>query len=146
MTQPPRSTCMLMPAFPRMAGVARRYARWLLDTWQLGSVADTAELLVSELVTNAINATGVKDEPEDSSRLVGKVMPIVLSISTRAETLVIEVWDTSSTPPLRRAATDEDEDGRGLDLVQALSKEWGCDVLKTGGKVVWCEYLIGGQE
>ena len=61
----------------------------------------------------------------------------------RAETLLIEVWDTSEAPPRRRAASDEDENGRGLLLVQALSKEWGSDVLDTGGKIVWCECLIG---
>jgi anti-sigma regulatory factor (Ser/Thr protein kinase) len=146
MTQPPRSKCMLMPALPCMVGEARRYVRWVLDTWGLESIADSVELLVSELVTNAVNATGVTDERPDYSRLVGKVMPVYLCVSTLAETVVIEVWDASSTPPLRRAASEEDEDGRGLALVQALSKEWGCEVLGTGGKVVWCKYLIGEQE
>jgi anti-sigma regulatory factor (Ser/Thr protein kinase) len=134
---------MLMPALPRTVGQARSYTRWLLGTWRLESMADTVELLISELVTNAINATGITDEDPDYSRLVGKVKPIYLCLSTRGETLLIEVWDTSSRPPLRRAAADEDEDGRGLLLVQALSKEWGCEVLETGGKIVWCECLIG---
>lgn len=143
MIQPPRSNCMLMPALPRSVTQVRSYARWLLGTWQLESMADTVELLVSELVTNAINATGVIDEGPDESDLVGKVKPIYVCLSLRSETLLIEVWDASSQPPLKRAATDEDENGRGLLLVQALSKEWGCDVLETGGKTVWCECLIG---
>jgi anti-sigma regulatory factor (Ser/Thr protein kinase) len=135
---------MLMPALPRAVGGARRYARWLLGTWQLQDLADTAELLVSELITNAINATGIADEYADPERLAGKVKPVYLCISALSDTLLIEVWDTSSTPPRRRAAMDEDEDGRGLMLVQVLSKEWGCEVLENGGKIVWCECLIGG--
>jgi anti-sigma regulatory factor (Ser/Thr protein kinase) len=134
---------MLMPALPRTVGQARSYTRWLLGTWRLESMADTVELLISELVTNAINATGITDEDPDYGRLVGKVKPIYLCLSVRSETLLIEVWDTSSRPPLRRTATNEDEDGRGLLLVQALSKEWGCEVLEAGGKIVWCECLIG---
>jgi anti-sigma regulatory factor (Ser/Thr protein kinase) len=70
------------------------------------------------------------------------VKPIYLCLSVRNDALRIEVWDTSSRPPLRRTAADEDEGGRGLLLVQALSKEWGCDVLNAGGKIVWCECLV----
>jgi anti-sigma regulatory factor (Ser/Thr protein kinase) len=104
-------------------------------------MTDTVELLVSELVTNAVRATGVLDEMADERALVGKVKPLYLSLSLLAETLLIEVWDTSSTPPLRRVASDDDETGRGLMLVQTLSKEWGCEVLETGGKIVWCKCL-----
>jgi hypothetical protein len=53
---------MLMPALPRTVRQVRSHARWLLGTWQLESMSDTVELLVSELVTNAINATGITDE------------------------------------------------------------------------------------
>ena len=143
MNQPSRSNCMVMPALPRTVRQARRYVRWVLGTWQLEAVADTAELLVSELVTNAIRSTGVTDEHADLEQLIEEVKPVYLCISALAETLLIEVWDTSSAPPLRRAAADEDENGRGLMLVQAMSKEWGCEVLETGGKIVWCKSLIG---
>jgi anti-sigma regulatory factor (Ser/Thr protein kinase) len=133
---------MLMPALPRTVGQVRSYARWLLGTRQLESMSDTVELLVSELVTNAINATGITDEDPADSRLIGGVKPIYVRMSVRSEALRIEVWDTSSRPPLRRAAADEDEGGRGLLLVQALTKEWGCEALETDGKIVWCECLI----
>jgi anti-sigma regulatory factor (Ser/Thr protein kinase) len=133
---------MLMPALPRTVGQARSYARWLLGTWRLESMGDTVELLVSELVTNAINATGITGEDLADSCLVGGVKPIYVCLSVRSGALRIEVWDTSSRPPLRRAAADEDEGGRGLLLVQALTKEWGCEVLQTGGKIVWCECTI----
>ncbi|GAA4514084.1 hypothetical protein GCM10023191_082120 [Actinoallomurus oryzae] len=133
---------MLIAALPSAVGQARAYARWVMGRWQLSAIADTVELLVSELVTNAVKATGVLDGPADERLLVGKVRPVYLSLSELAQTLLIEVWDASSTPPLRRVASDGDETGRGLMLVQMLSKEWGCEVLETGGKVVWCKCLI----
>lgn len=139
----PRSNCMLLAAMPSAVGRARAYTRWVLDTWQLSEMADTAELLVSELLTNAVRATGMVDEAADERLLAGKVNPVYLSLSVLAETLLIEVWDVSSTPPLRRVAADTDESGRGLLLVQTLAKEWGCEVLETGGKIVWCKCLIG---
>jgi len=138
-----RSNCMLLAGMPSAVGRARAYARWVLSTWQLSSMVDTVELLVSELVTNAVKATGVVDEPVDEGRLAGTLSPVYLSLSALADTLLVEVWDVSSTPPLRRVASETDETGRGLLLVQALSKEWGCEVLQTGGKIVWCKCLIG---
>jgi anti-sigma regulatory factor (Ser/Thr protein kinase) len=142
MNQPPRSNCMVMAALPSTVRRARSYARWVLDGWQLSAMADTVTLLVSELVTNAVSATGAADESVDESPLIGKVNPIYLCLSAMGETVLIEVWDVSATRPLRRTASDEDEAGRGLLLVQTLSKEWGCEVLETGGKVVWCKCLI----
>jgi anti-sigma regulatory factor (Ser/Thr protein kinase) len=142
MMDQPRSNCMLLAGMPSAVGRARAYARWVLDTWRLSALVDTVELLVSELVTNAVKATGVVHEPV-GEELAGEVKPVYLSLSALADTLLIEVWDVSSTPPLRRMASETDETGRGLLLVQALSKEWGCEVLETGGKIVWCKCLIG---
>jgi anti-sigma regulatory factor (Ser/Thr protein kinase) len=143
MNPPPRSSCMLMAALPSAVGRARSYARWALDSWQLSAMADTVELLVSELVTNAVGATGVVDESVDERLVAGAVKPIYLCLSARAETLLIEVWDVSAELPVPRAASEEDETGRGLTLVEMLSKEWGTEVLETGGKIVWCKCLLG---
>ena len=142
MRPPPRSNCMLMAALPSAVGRARVYARWVLGTWQLSAMADTVELLVSELVTNAVKNTGIVDESVDERLVAGKVNPIYLSLSVQVETLLIEVWDVSTVPPLRRAASDDDETGHGLLLMEILSKEWGFEVLETGGKIVWCKCLI----
>jgi hypothetical protein len=71
------------------------------------------------------------DDPGDS-----EIPPVILGMSVR-DSLLVRVWDTSSTPPVRRAATGEDVDGRGLELVDLLSKEWGCEMLATGGKILW---------
>lgn len=142
MKQSRRSSCTLLAALPSAVGRARDYTRWVLDAWRLSAMADTVELLVSELVTNAVRATGILDESGDESLLVGKVNPVYVCLSLAAETLLIQVWDISSAPPQRRMALEDDETGRGLLLVQTLSKEWGCEVLEAGGKIVWCRCLI----
>lgn len=137
----PRSSCMLIAALPTAACRARAYTRCALRDWRLNTMIDTAELLVSELVTNAVKATGTTSRPIRADRR-GKESPIYLCLSTFAESLLIEVWDTSDDPPLRRAASDDDENGRGLLLVQALANDWGYETLYTGGKIVWCECPI----
>jgi anti-sigma regulatory factor (Ser/Thr protein kinase) len=139
MPNPMRSKCLLLPALPQSAGRAREYTRGVLTTWQLQAMSDTVELLVSELVTNSLRATGLTGECGDG----GTASPVYLCLSMLADVLLIEVWDVSSRVPLKRQAADDDETGRGLMLVKALSKEWGCRMLATGGKIVWCECLIG---
>ncbi|MGK5500990.1 SpoIIE family protein phosphatase [Streptomyces sp. URMC 125] len=100
------------------AGVARRLAGWGLE--ELGF---STELILSELVTNAIrHATG----------------PVGVRLLRLERSLICEVSDASSTSPhLRRAATT-DEGGRGLFLVAQLSERWGTRYTGTG-KIIWAE-------
>jgi anti-sigma regulatory factor (Ser/Thr protein kinase) len=85
-------------------------------------VIDRAELLISELVTNAVRYGGP---------------PITLSIDcTGDEGLQVRVSDGSSKGPRRPRATDSDESGRGIALVDLLSDDWGVEVHEAG-KAVW---------
>jgi anti-sigma regulatory factor (Ser/Thr protein kinase) len=89
----------------------------------------TAELLVSELVTNAIHASGASRTAET---------PVVrVWVTSDGLSIVIHVWDASAAMPVRQTATAaDDEGGRGLLLVETLSKDWGT-YRKAAGKVVW---------
>ncbi|WP_155057823.1 SpoIIE family protein phosphatase [Streptomyces blattellae] len=98
-----------LPREPRSVGRAREYARGQLLSWDLEPLVDTAELLVSELVTNALRY----GEGEIRLRLL------------LDRTLVCEVWDSGLVQPRRRRARDTDEGGRGLQLVGLLSAAWG---------------------
>ena len=95
-------------------------------------------MLVSELVTNAVQFSG---DPAPTLRYSGRVNARLISLSLRhfPESLLIEVFDTDTSPPV---LTDPDayaENGRGLMLVDALSKEWSYFLsLGGGGKVVYC--------
>jgi anti-sigma regulatory factor (Ser/Thr protein kinase) len=95
--------------------------------WGLRALADTAELLVSELVTNAVLASG---------SLLSPVVRIWL-VSER-NGVFIRVWDGSKQMPVRQDADLDSDCGRGLLLVETLSKDWGT-YPKGDGKVVWVQ-------
>ena len=118
---------------------ARRYTRSFLDSCRgiTQSTAETAELLVSELVTNAVRFAG---DPARTLRYSERVNASLITLSLRhfRESLLIEVYDTDSNPPVLSGHDDLAENGRGLILVGALSKEWSYFFPPGGGKVVYC--------
>ncbi|MER7570786.1 SpoIIE family protein phosphatase [Streptomyces sp. NPDC126514] len=118
-----------LPREPRSVGRAREHARRRLQSWDLEPLVDTAELLVSELVTNALRYG------EGHIRL-----RLLLD-----RTLVCEVWDAGLVQPRRRRARDTDEGGRGLQLVGLLSAAWGSRRTPRG-KTVWFELPLPDGE
>ncbi|MFI8794132.1 SpoIIE family protein phosphatase [Streptomyces sp. NPDC055105] len=114
-----------LPADPAFVSEARTFACDLLAAWGLAEMAVTTELVVSELVTNAIR--------------YGET-PIQLRMILQS-TLTCEVSDASGTAPHLRRARDFDEGGRGLFLVAQLTERWGTRHNREG-KVIWAEQLI----
>jgi anti-sigma regulatory factor (Ser/Thr protein kinase) len=117
-------------AEPREVAGLRRVMRLHLGLWGLSSLADAAQVCVSELVTNVI-------------RHVGHGTAAVLAVSVRETFLRIEVLDRGvrSLPALQKPEPDE-EAGRGLLLVEALCSRWGVEQ-RPDGKVIWCELDAG---
>jgi anti-sigma regulatory factor (Ser/Thr protein kinase) len=109
---------------------ARLHTRHLLREWELAALADDAELVVSELVTNGVQA----------SRAMAHAA-IRLWLASDQTQVVICVWDACPEPPVRIDAAEEAENGRGLLLVEAVSAQWGWFPAEpTGdahGKIVW---------
>ncbi|MFE1382729.1 SpoIIE family protein phosphatase [Streptomyces sp. NPDC058740] len=103
-------------------GRARRLARRALQRWDLEELSDSVELLISEVVTNAVRYAE---------------RPVTLRL-LRTDVLRCEVGDDSPQLPRQRRARDTDEGGRGLFLVNRLARRWGATRL-SGGKVVWFE-------
>ncbi|WP_399929117.1 SpoIIE family protein phosphatase [Streptomyces kanamyceticus] len=118
-----------LPRDPKSVGRARELACDQLRAWGLEPLCDTAELLVSELVTNALRY----GEGEIRLRLL------------LDRTLVCEVWDGGFVQPRRRRARDTDEGGRGLQLVGLLSAAWGSRRTPRG-KTVWFELPLPDGE
>ncbi|WP_250280874.1 MULTISPECIES: ATP-binding protein, partial [unclassified Frankia] len=115
-----------LPADPAVVAHARAHTTDQLTAWGLHDAIYTTELVVSELVTNAIrHATG----------------PIHLRLIRDRGTLICEVSDTSSTAPHLRRARTLDENGRGLFLIAQLTHHWGTRYNRTG-KTIWAEQLI----
>ncbi len=119
---------------------ARRFTETVLHAWRLSpAVIETAELLVSELVTNAITATAAL--PAYSHLR----MPLIsLTLRFSPDWLVIEAFDHNPDLPVMMGPDLDSDSGRGLLLVQALSKEWGYQYLESGGKLVFC--ILGTPE
>jgi anti-sigma regulatory factor (Ser/Thr protein kinase) len=105
--------------------------------WGLSDLADTMELVVSELVTNAVQASADHDGQPRCSADTGLAC-VHLRLSTDGLAALIEVWDENATLPERGLPGLDDESGRGLMLVDALTGRWGWDLSSSGrGKVVW---------
>lgn len=116
------------PAEPSAVGRARALVRDTLANWALYPLCDPAELMVSELVTNALRyARG----------------PIGVRM-VRGASLVVEVSDPILDMPRERRAGHEDEGGRGLQLVSKTAYRWGTRQ-GTLGKVVWFELPLPGS-
>ena len=96
-----------------------------------------AELVVSELVTNAVRFSS---DPDRTRSYSGRVTVGLISLSLRHFNgmLLIEVYDTDRNPPVLDDADMDAEGGRGLMLVDALAKEWSYFFPPYDGKVVYC--------
>jgi PAS domain S-box-containing protein len=113
---------------PAIVSDARRATTRQLNAWGLDELAFTTELVVSELVTNAIrHATG----------------PIRLRL-VLARTLICEVFDGGATAPHLRHPRTTDEGGRGLFLIAQFTQRWGTRFLPEG-KVIWAEQSLTGH-
>ncbi|MGY6025458.1 ATP-binding SpoIIE family protein phosphatase [Streptomyces spinosirectus] len=106
-------------------GRARRLARQAVAQWGLEEHSEVVELLVSEIVTNAVRHTS---------------RPLGLRL-LRTDVLRCEVTDDAPQLPRLRHAGASDEGGRGLYLVNRLARRWGATRL-SAGKVVWFELTI----
>jgi hypothetical protein len=111
-----------LPSDPVACRRARIAIRAVLADWQLEHLTHTAELLVSELVGNALLHTDG---------------PLQLTVERR-QGLRCRVEDGSRKLPRRRSAAPDDEHGRGLELVHLMSSEWGVEQTREG-KSVWFE-------
>jgi anti-sigma regulatory factor (Ser/Thr protein kinase) len=117
---------------------ARRQTRAALRSWRIwAETIETAELLVSELVTNAVKFTGPEPAQPGHAELEG-LERISLILRYLAGQLIIEVSDPDPDPPVLARAGEDAEGGRGLMLVQALSKEWNYYLPPAGRSCTAC--------
>lgn len=122
---PENISCLQLQDDPTAAGQARAHVRAQLAAWNLDDLIMTTELVASELVGNVVrHARG----------------PITLRL-LRGRTLICEVADASPAMPRIRRAADTDENGRGLQLIAAVTSRWGARYTGSG-KCIWTEQLL----
>lgn len=121
-----RKASVELPAARTAPRDARRFTARTLHDWKADHVTEEAELIVSELVTNAFRHA-------DS--------PSRLTLSMDGDCLRIEVVDHGSGGAVRRHARPDDVSGRGLLLVEVMADRWGAQ--RDGHEhVVWCEISL----
>jgi anti-sigma regulatory factor (Ser/Thr protein kinase) len=131
----PLRSYLELGALPTAVPCARLHVRHLLWEWGLNGLTADAELLTSELVTNAVQATAGQQQAA-----------IRLRLSSDSARVLVEVWDADPQPPAPNGLGEdgtpdpEEEGGRGLFLVAVLSSRWNWyPTQEPVGKVVWCE-------
>jgi len=139
----PLCSYLQLGALPTAVPCARLHAKHLVWEWGLDDLAESSELLVSELVTNAVQAMEGQDDQS----------AVCLRLSSDNTRLLIEVWDADPQPPAPKdLGADgipdlEEEGGRGLFLAAALSRRWNWYLTQNPtGKVVWCELAADWPE
>jgi anti-sigma regulatory factor (Ser/Thr protein kinase) len=124
----PKRSFLELGALPGAIPCARLHARQLTWEWGLAGLSATVELLVSELVTNAVQA----------SRSLPQPGPVRLWLLMGSNRILIMVWDASEQIPVRMDAYANREGGRGLLLVEVMSSQWSWySTPDLGGKIVW---------
>jgi hypothetical protein len=117
---------------PRSAATARRLTRDTLRDWGLPSLAEDAELIVGELVANAVT---------HGARTGGDCTPgqenLGLRLLRGAGEVICAVLDPSDTGPVVKAPGCAEPSGRGLQIVDVLSDVWGWSPIAGRGKAVW---------
>lgn len=106
---------------PEKVAAGRRFVRGVLTSWHQAELADTASLLASEILTNAVRYAR---------------QAITLRLHRMPDEIITEVADDCTQLPRRQSPEPDDEFGRGLTLVEALARSWGI-LPADSGKIVW---------
>jgi anti-sigma regulatory factor (Ser/Thr protein kinase) len=133
---------LTLAAAPAAVSRARQFARFALSARGLAVLAEDTELVVSELVTNAVQASTAADPPDTAGGDRGPGATVRVRVLAYRAGVLIEVWDGGPGSPARRDAVPGEEGGRGLVIVTALCRDWGCSRTADGDKVVWAGLAV----
>ena len=125
----------LTPA-PEEARTARQFVRELLSCWGLEHLSDDAELIIAELVVNAVRH-GMRTATQGVTQGAFAPPALRLCLLRRVDEIMLAVTDPSDEAPAPQAPSFTGESGRGLQIVGALSYVWGWSPIEGRGKAVW---------
>ena len=126
---------------------ARRFVRNQLPCWRLDDLVDDVALVVSELTSNAVKATGPRSVPASYADLHDAfLVTVILRLRLTLTDLYAELWDASDDLPVPADPSMFDEGGRGLVPLAECSDQWGYYPSQIGGKVTWSRWQVKPQE
>lgn len=134
----PLQSILELEGLPAAVPSARSHARSVVRDWGLRDLADTVELIVSELISNSVQASvGLAGSRYGGQWGPGRP-PVALWLQSDRQRVLVQVWDASHELPVPQEPDLAAEHGRGMLIVEAMSERYGMYLLVGGnGKVVW---------
>jgi hypothetical protein len=134
----PHQSYLELGSLPTAVSCARLHTTLVLWEWHLDALTEAAKVIVTELVTNAVQASLTLSGSNYDGHWSAGIPPVRLWLSADEHRIVIQVWDGSDRPPQPQPVQPEADRGRGLLIVGALSADWGTYTPEgSSGKVVW---------
>lgn len=134
----PLRSYLQLRAVPASVPAARSHARKVVREWCLEVLADTVELIVSEMTTNAVRASAGITRPPDETGQVPDAPQMRLWLTSDWHNVLVQVWDGDHRHPTRQCPSPDDESGRGMLLIESLSAQSGCSAQDgQDGKITW---------
>jgi hypothetical protein len=121
----PLQSRLELGALPGAVPCARLHARLVLTEWRQDRLGDSVELIVSELMTNALRASTDPVGGGPGYDAEGRAVPLGLRLASDRHQVLVEVWDGATSPPVPGQVSPDGETGRGLLMVEAVSSRWG---------------------
>lgn len=134
----PLRSHLALGALPGAVPSARLHTRQVLWEWTIQPLTEPVELIVSELVTNAIQASAGLTRSRYRGRWAAGTPPVRLWLCSDRSRVLVQVWDGNDEKPERKDPAPDAPGGRGLLLIEALSAAWGAYRPDgSTGKAVW---------
>jgi hypothetical protein len=131
----PEQSVLELGALPSAVPCVRLHTTLVLREWRMTALADAAELIASELATNAVQASTTGAQAAAAAP-VG--LPVIkLHLASDRRQVLVELGDNDLRSPTPAAPDPEHDGGRGLLLVQRVSARWGCYFLNPATPATW---------
>lgn len=122
-------------------GIAGLFTRYTVRRWNLSEFADIAERVAVELISRAVETTGIP-QPHPLRTELDRLHLISIQLRWTGRSLLIQVWDSDTTPPIREQQPRDLCLDDHLLTVAEVSQRWDCYQPRSGGKVIWAELTL----
>jgi hypothetical protein len=133
----PDQSTLELGALPSAVPCVRLHTALVLQEWRMTALADAAELVASELATNAIQASSTATQAQTAALAPAGLAVIKLHLASDRRQVLVELGDNDLRSPTPARPDPERDGGRGLLLVESVSARWGCYYLNPATPATW---------